>query len=183
LKSQRHIFIEQGRGRRRFIQRGLIGTALLTAGGLALSLRGTRRIAGLGGMQVLDADQASVLLAVAGRLIPNREGFPRPSELKIAAKVDAILARADEPTQREVRQLLGLFESALTGFLLDGQPQTFTASSPDDQDARLEAWRDSRLTVRRSGYKAIRGLCLAAYYSDPQIYAAIGYGGPPEIAG
>ena len=43
----------------------------------------------------------------------------------------------------------------------------------------LNEWRDSRLTLRRTGYRALRGLALAAYYGNPATWIAVGYGGPP----
>jgi hypothetical protein len=81
----------------------------------------------------------------------------------------------------EFRQLLRLFESALFGLVLTGSPTPFSRCSPAAQDARLEAWRRSRLAVLRSGYQAIKRLAHATYYSSAEIYALVGYAGPPEV--
>src|SRR2546426_62775 len=51
----------------------------------------------------------------------------------------------------------------------------------EELDERLRAWRDSRLSVRRTGFKALRGLCCAAYYSSIETYPSVGYPGPPEL--
>ena len=62
-----------------------------------------------------------------------------------------------------------------------GSPTPFTRCSPAAQDARLEAWRRSRLALLRSGYQALKRLAHATYYSSPEIYALVGYAGPPEV--
>ena len=43
----------------------------------------------------------------------------------------------------------------------------------------LGEWRDSRLTLRRTGYRALRGIAIAAYYGNKATWSAVGYGGPP----
>ena len=45
------------------------------------------------------------------------------------------------------------------------------ACAPAEQDARLEAWRHSRLALLRSGYQALKRLAHATYYSSPEVYA------------
>jgi hypothetical protein len=85
--------------------------------------------------------------------------------------------------QKELRQLVGLFENALAGLLLDGQWRTFTASSPEQQDARIRAWQKSRFTVRRTGYRALKKIVYSCYYGAPETWKAIGYPGPPPTGG
>jgi hypothetical protein len=81
----------------------------------------------------------------------------------------------------DFRRLLHLVESGFAGLLIAGSPRPFTRAAPAEQDARLEAWRRSRLAVLRSGYQALKRLAHAAYYSSPEIYEAIGYPGPPLV--
>jgi hypothetical protein len=92
--------------------------------------------------------------------------------------VDAIAAMAHPATQKEIGQLVSLFESALGG-LLDGSPRLFTECDAAGQDHRLWAWARSRLAVRRTGFRALRRLVCAAYYASPEAWAAVGYPGPP----
>ena len=47
----------------------------------------------------------------------------------------------------------------------------------------LLTWRDSRVTLRRSGYQALRRLCLGMYYVDHDAQKAVGYLGPRRIPG
>jgi hypothetical protein len=93
------------------------------------------------------------------------------------------LSRTAREAQSDVAGLLGLFENALPGLLFDGRVTPFTALDPDAQDRVLESWRDSRLVLRRSGYQALRKLCLGAYYAEPRAWPALKYGGPPDLGG
>ena len=167
--------------RRAFLKTGVVGALLLAAGGGSwLATRRTRPAEDVGGpLQVFSLAEAAVLLAVADRLVPEHAGFPRPRELALALRVDGVAAMAHPATQHELRQLVRLFESAMVGLLLDGQPRLFTASSPEAQDRRLRAWADSRLALRRTGYRALKRLVYAAYYASPETWSAVGYPGPP----
>jgi hypothetical protein len=95
--------------------------------------------------------------------------------------VDALLARIHPEAGAEFRQLLHLFENALLGLTVHGSPTPFTRLSPEAQDARLDAWRSSRLVLLRSGFQALKRLVHAAYYSSPEVYALVGYPGPPVV--
>ena len=88
-----------------------------------------------------------------------------------------------EEAQKEVRQLVRLFENALAGLVLDGQWKTFTESTPEQQDARIRAWQQSRYRVRRTGYKALKKIVYSSYYGARETWAAIGYPGPPPTGG
>lgn len=171
--------------RRTFLKTGLVGAVLLAAGGSAwLATRRTAPATDVGGpLRVFSASEAAVLLAVADRLVPVRAGFPRPHQLQLAARVDGIVAMAHHATQQELRQLVRLFESAVAGLLLDAQPRLFTACSAEAQDRRLHAWAESRLALRRTGYRALKGLVYAAYYGSPETWSAVGYPGPPFRTG
>ncbi|GEJ56806.1 gluconate 2-dehydrogenase subunit 3 family protein [Anaeromyxobacter diazotrophicus] len=171
--------------RRSFLRRGLFGAALLALGSAGFfATRKTRLAAeGTSGLEVLSPEEASVLLAVADRLVPERPGFPRPRALGLAARMDAVVAMAHPATQLELKRLVRLFESAAAGLLLDRQPRTFTASSAAEQDLRLDAWAKSRFALRRTGFHALKRLVHASYYASPETWAAVGYPGPPIRAG
>jgi hypothetical protein len=91
------------------------------------------------------------------------------------------MARVHPDVGADFRRLLRLFESGLVGAIVAGSPRPFTRASAADQDARLEAWRRSRFALLRSGYQAIKRLAQATYYSSPEIYALVGYPGPPVV--
>ncbi|HMK72724.1 MAG TPA: gluconate 2-dehydrogenase subunit 3 family protein [Myxococcaceae bacterium] len=169
-------------GRRSLLKRGLLGGALLAAGGAGfLALRPGRRLAPPpGGMLVFSEHEAAVLDALARRIVGDVPGWPTVAEVGVVQAVDRIAARAEPSVQAELKQLLGLFDNALAGFLFGGWLRPFTALDPADQDRVLEDWRDSRIALRRTGYNALRTLVLAGYTQSPQTWRPIGYPGPPE---
>ena len=79
------------------------------------------------------------------------------------------------------RHVLFATAAGLVGALVAGSPRPFTRAAPEEQDARLEAWRRSRLALLRSGYQALKRLAHATYYSSPEVYALVGYPGPPDV--
>jgi gluconate 2-dehydrogenase subunit 3-like protein len=172
--------------RRGFLQKGLWGGALLLVGGGAgIALRSTR----LGApprapLQLLSPGEHAVLGAVAARVVPGDgapAGWPSAAAVDCAGKIDALLARCHPAVGDDFKQLLRLFENGLTGLFTQARWKPFTRLAPADQDARLEAWRHSRLTLLRSGYQALVRLVHATYYSSPELYPLLGYPGPPEV--
>ncbi len=176
---------QPGFARRRFLQRGLIGGAfLLCAGALPFAFRSTLRRRPRGPLRLLSADEYAVFAAAAARLAPGDGAGPRwptAEALDCAGKVDALMAQVHPDIGGDFRRLLRLCESSVFGALVAGSPRPFTRATASDQDARLEAWRRSRFALLRSGYQAIKRLAHATYYSSPEIYALVGYPGPPVV--
>ena len=172
--------------RRKFLKRGLIGGGLLAlAGSLPFAFRttaigrGPRRA-----LRLLSLEEHAVLAAVAARLVPGDgapAGWPTAEAADCAGKIDALMATVHPDVGSDFRRLLRMFESGFVGTFVAGSPRPFTRATPAEQDARLEAWRRSRVTVLRSGYQALKRLAHAAYYSAPEVYARVGYPGPPEV--
>jgi hypothetical protein len=169
--------------RRTLLTYGLGGAGLLMVGGVGLGLRPSVITPSSTSLSSLDELEYSILRAVAGRVCPGGHGYPSADEVGVAERVDALLITLDDVTVGEIKLLLRLLENALPGLLLDGRVQTFTASSEVEQDRVLEAWRTSRVYVRRGGFSALRGLCASSYFSHPSTYAGSGYPGPPDFSG
>lgn len=167
--------------RRRFLQAGLVGGALLAlGGGTSLALRHTRLVPlPPEGLLALSPAQYAVMDAFARRFAPPREGFPSHDTVRTAFNADRILARADAGVLADFQQLLALFESALTGLLFAGTLRPFTRLEPEVQDRVIRDWRDSHLALRRTGFQALRAVAAGAYYSSPLLWPAVGYPGPP----
>lgn len=176
----------QSPDRRRLLKRGLVGGALLLVGGaLPLALRSTLvRRKPARPPRLLSETEHAVMAAVAARIVPGDgagAAWPTADALDCAGKVDTLMATAHPAVAAEFRQLLHLFENGLVGLAVAGSPTPFTRCSPAAQDARLEAWRRSRVALLRSGYEALKRLAQATYYSSPEVYALVGYPGPPEV--
>lgn len=157
--------------RRTFLKRGLVGGGVLLLGGGTLALLPTKDVAPPAtDLVVLGARGFQVLAAIAMRVVPDTV-----DGASVARGVDALLERAPLEAQADFNRLLGLFENALPGLLFDGRVLPFTQLSPESQDRVLRSWRDSRLALRRSGYHALRRICLATAYADEKTWPAIGY--------
>jgi hypothetical protein len=168
--------------RRSLLKRGLLGGALLAAGGAGfLALRGGRRVSPpKEGLHVFSVREYAVLLALAPRLVGTLPGWPSVEEVGVALAVDRIVERTEPSVHAELKQLLGLFENGLAGFFFGGRTVPFTALGADEQDVVLAEWRDSRVALRRTGYNALRTLVLAGYYQSATTWEAMGYPGPQE---
>jgi hypothetical protein len=166
--------------RRSFLKKGLLGGALLALGGAGLALSPTRTLAQpRRRLLVVDERGFQVLVAIAARVVT----VPGADPAAIAHGVDEALSRAVPDAQKDLASLLGLFENALPGLLLDGRARPFTQLGPEAQDRVLESWRDSRLVLRRGGYHALRKLCLGVYYGGAETWPALHYAGPPDLGG
>src|SRR5450755_3604660 len=168
--------------RRTLLKRGLFGGAVLAIGGAGfLALRGGKRVLAPGeGLHVFSEGQYAVLDALAHRFIGRAPGWPTVEVVGVALAVDRIAQRTEPSVQAELKQLLGLFENALSGFLFGGWTSPFTALEAAAQDRVLQEWRDSRIAIRRTGYNALRTLVLAGYFQSPLTWKPMGYPGPPE---
>jgi len=170
-----------GTSRRTLLTAGLGGAVLLGLGGAGLALRPGAEVVDVPDLRVLTPRQYGILVAVADRICPGGGGRPAASAVGVAAKVDHQLSTMHPADAAELGQGLLLIENALVGFLLDGRTAPFTRLGPDAQDAVLEDFRTSRIAIRRSVYKALRGLVAASYWGDPRLYGAVGYPGPPDF--
>jgi len=167
--------------RRSLLKRGLLGGSLLALGGMGfLALRGGRAVPlPPEGLRVFSPREYAVLDAVARRLVRPRKGWPTVDELGVALAADRIAERTEKSAQKELKQLLGLFENGLAGFLFGGWTRPFTGLDGEEQDRVLAQWRDSSLAIRRTGFSALRTLVLAGYYKSPRVWPAVGYPGLP----
>ena len=172
--------------RRGLLKTGVVGATLLAVGGplFLLSRSGRSPRGARHALLALTPYEHEIFSTAAARLVPGDGALDWPSAeaLEVAGKVDALIARLHPRAIKELRQLLHVFESALTGLVSIGAPRTFTRSSPEEQDRRLDAWRRSRVALFRSGYQAMKRLSHAIYYSSPETYARVGYPGPPAVA-
>jgi hypothetical protein len=166
-------------GRRSFLKRGLFGGLLLAVGGgTLLAFRRSATVTVPEGLKVLDGREYALVESLVHCFVPTRAGFP--STEGTARAVDGIISQLDDSAKMETRQLFVLFENALPNFLFGGRTRPFTQLAEDEQMAVLKEWRSSAITVRRSGYLALRALVMAAYYGNPAVWPATKYPGPPK---
>lgn len=166
--------------RRGVLKKGLLGGVVLAlGGGTWLFTRPSASIDLPEGLRVLNAREYACLHALVQRFIPPHENFPDADALNTTVAADGVMAMMEEVTRDELKQLINLFENALPAFLFGRRRQTFSMLPMDQQFAVIDEWRDSKLTLRRTGYLALRGLVMAAYYGNPKTWPAVKYPGPP----
>lgn len=166
--------------RRALLKTGLLGGALLGALGLGISLRPVRRLPGRETPRLSVLSEASfwTLVAVAERVVPA-DADP----VAIATGADVALIALPSDARRDVDTLLSVLENGVVGLLFSGTPAPFSARDAASRDATLADWSRSRLALKRTGYQALRKLCLATYYSSDAAWARAGYPGPPPTGG
>ncbi len=165
--------------RRGVLKKGLFGGALLALGGSGWLLTRPSALVPLpAGLQVLNEREYAVIHALVSSFIPQNHGFPDPHQLQTAKAADGILAMMEEGTRNELKQLIMLFENALPAFLFGRRRQTFSTMSHEERLVVIAEWRDSSVMLRRTGFMALRGLVMAAYYGNPLTWPPTHYPGP-----
>lgn len=159
--------------RRAFLQ-GALGAGLL-AGTLPLAGCAAPPPAPAAPLAFLTPEEHALLAAVSGRLVPTSDRFgPGAVPLGVAARADALLARAPRAMQDDFRQLLAAF--GLNARLFLGVP--YARQPAAAQDAWLALWRGAPVPLLRQGYVAFERLCQMLFYVHPDAWAAIRYPGP-----
>jgi hypothetical protein len=156
-------------GRRRFLQVGIAGVAVLAAARLLER-------------PAPDAPMVEALAAVIldGALPPEREA--RAAALRqVAASVEGAIAGLDPAAREEVAQLFALLRFAPTRYLLTGVAAPLERATPQDIAVFLERWRASRFDLLRAGYQGLTQLVQAGWYDEPRSWAFVGYPGPPPL--
>lgn len=169
--------------RRSFLKAGLLGAALLAAGGGIY--RFTHPPAPYA--FVLDGDARAALDAIVPAVL---DGALPPDPAARMQAIQATTGRVHQTilglplaTQKEVQDLFGLLALAPARRLLAGVSHHWADASVVEVTAFLQDWRTHRLALLRSAYQALHDLVLGSWYSDPAHWAAIGYPGPiPELS-
>lgn len=184
-------------GRRSFFKKTLGGTALLiAAGAVPLALRRTklREIPAGKELKFFSPAEYAIFAALADRILAIAPGdalaaapeklraAPTAAQVDVAGKADAFLAPLPPADAKQLKQLIGLFDNALVGLLFGGAPTPFTQQSAEQQETTLRAWATSRLAVRRTGFQAIKRLCVAIYFGSPETFPSASYPGPPDVS-
>jgi hypothetical protein len=165
--------------RRRFLQVGLAGAAILIAGRVlyrpsrpahsrALDERGVELIAAL----------APVVLAGA---LPSETSVRAKAIEEVVEAFDQAVAGLSPAVQSELRDLFGLLSFAPARMALAGVWSPWHEADEGAIAGFLDRWRASRFDLLRAGYQALTQLLQAAWYGNPRAWSAIGYSGPPKL--
>lgn len=164
--------------RRSVLKLGLLGSLGLAVGGVGLGLRSGLLRTPAGVLRCLDLRRFSTLAAAAEVLSPGGNGLPTAEQVHVAERVDEAFSLCHPGVQREMRQLLALLESALTGALIDRRITPFSACDLATRKRVLGSWQASRNPLLAAGFHALHAFCAGAFYSAPEVMGRIGYPGP-----
>jgi hypothetical protein len=123
--------------------------------------------------QALGPWSRRVVRALAEVVQPTGEGAP-------ALPLEHFVRFVDDyvPHMPRLLRLLfpvGLMLLELGAFVLAPSPLPFSAMSLARRRRYVDGWVHARWRIRRDLIKAVKGLCLLAYYSDPRVGGRLGY--------
>ncbi|QJR15178.1 hypothetical protein [Usitatibacter palustris] len=168
--------------RRRFLQVGLAGAAVLVTVGLL----NRRSATPAHNYRVLDEPTAMLLhslvpVILAGSL-PKDAATHAKAVREVVEAFDRAISALSPAVQTEIDQLMGLLRFAPTRIVVAGVASPWDGAAPEDIAAFLQRWRTSRFDLLRAGYQALTQLTQGAWYGNPLSWPAIGYLGPPKVA-
>lgn len=130
--------------------------------------------------------QRRSLAAICDTFCPSGDGLPSATELGVPEAVTKLVARDPRPAaRRELRQLLSAWDSPALSYAIGHGWKRFGALAPEQREAALLSWGDSRVPQRRAAFHALRKGALLMYYALPgpdgaanPAWERIGYPGP-----
>ena len=127
------------------------------------------------GEQLMFARLADVFL---GKMLPADADKRALIINKIVSNVDAGILAFSPALQKETTQLTKMLAFAPTRFLLTKQWTGWQTISNAEIKSNLEALRDSDSNLKRTVFRALRDLTMAAFYGDRMSWEVIAYPGP-----
>lgn len=170
--------------RRTFLKIGLAGACLLTTVRL-LDRDAFAQNEGPGSLDLkkLDNRDAECIAALAPAVLkgalPDDPAARSVAINEVVEAFDRTVAGLSPAVQREVEELLSLLTFAPTRRLVAGLSAPWNEAAPEDVEAFLEGWRQSRFALLQQGYQALVRVMIACWYGNPLSWLKIGYGGPP----
>jgi len=168
--------------RRQVLKGGLIGAAMLAAGGAWVVWRDVREADASSPARDRTAEILGAIVPVllAGAL--PADSAQRSSAIAgVIAGVKEIIAAFPPATRSELNDLFRLLDIRIARRLLAGIATGWRDAEPADVAAFLERWRLSRIALLQSGYFALHDLVLGAWYASPSAWGLMGYPGPPNV--
>lgn len=133
-----------------------------------------------GGAAFLGPWSRRIVAALAEVVLPVGADAPTLPTEEVVRFVDGYV-----PHMPRLLRLLfpvGLLLLELGALVLAPSPVPFSAMSLARRRRYVDAWVHARWRLRRDLIKAVKGLCLLAYYSDPRVAARLGYAVEEHVA-
>lgn len=173
--------------RRRWLQVGVAGGAALTAAAWwaqrSVPAQGASFVPSSSPAPSVWTPEAAALIAALAPVVLGPACTDAVSCQRVTEGVRVAVAALSPAAQRDVGELFMLLNIGPARGLLTGVWGSWGQASAEEIEAFLQRWRHSRLALLQAGYHALHDLILAAWYAEPESWAAIGYPGPPQLGG
>lgn len=169
--------------RRRLLRTSLLGGAVLSTVSASALLSGCSATTPANGYAVLRASDVGLLAALLPVVMAGAAGKNAIDATTMQAVVqdfDRFVATTSHTFQKQLRQLFDLLTFPPTRYAVAGVSDPWAEAAPEDIEAFLLRWRDSRFELLRGGYVALTQLLAMSWYLAPARQAAIGYA-PPRV--
>ena len=167
--------------RRGLLQAGLVGSAVLSAGGLVWGLM--RRVQAGAARAVLSpaADEIirAIMPVVLGTLLPEREPERAQALDSGVATLDAYVAHLSPPLQAEAGNVFRTLDLLPVRVLLTGTTSRWRDMSPETVASFLRSAQTSRIELVRRIYAFLQSMAVLAWFDQPAAWPGIAYPGPP----
>lgn len=169
--------------RRDFLKVGLIGSIVLTTGGVftVFSKKDSDFVSKQGFHFLREAD-IDFLLAIAPVILhSNYPGvLGEKSEEVLLKALDELMASLGVFSQKQLSQLFDLMSTAPLRYLAGAPFGHWSNSSEQQINDFLLGWKNSIFSLKRTGYASICKLIAMSWYTQPENFVQAGYPGPPK---
>ena len=127
---------------------------------------------------LLADEQLQVLRQAVARILSPAEDWPDPLAIGVPEAIEEAMSKADPKVRGDFQKLLSTLDNRFVALLFDLRFTPFVDMPPEEQTAYLRDWMTSWIPQRRAGFQALKRLSTFAYYTHPEVWPAIDYGGP-----
>jgi len=173
--------------RRKFI-RNMISTSILSLGGVSAYQYYQQTLLTPAqnndfNYQFLN-EQDRILIEVLIPVFIADMPFQKPIQSALVANnIDSAITLLPERIQEELRELFNLLGSAFGRLVFANVWLNWQSASLQTIDKFLVDWRESSFDLLQIAYKGLHKIIIGSIYSEESTWSAIGYSGPPLLAG
>ncbi|MDQ7050231.1 MAG: hypothetical protein Q9M92_12125 [Enterobacterales bacterium] len=137
--------------------------------------------------QFLNADDRLVLTVLIPVMVSNLSNLAETAQSNsnidlINQNIDQAIAQLALRTQKELRDLFDLLDSAFGRVVLAQVWLNWQSAGSKKVDQFFTEWRDSSLELLQIAYKGLHKLIIGSAYAEDFLWPAIGYPGPPQLS-
>lgn len=101
--------------------------------------------------------------------------LPRPTDTPALESLLTFVETLPEGRRRQLRDLVALFEAGSLVLGPEGSRERFSELDDAAAETYLRSWEESALPPRRAAFRALKSVCMMAYWSQRETWGPIGY--------